>query len=264
MCKTINTWSIITICGAKIRSYINTLYPGSNEKMPWDILDKYFSIKTDSDWNMLCSAMDLLEDTECAKENYLKFGLSGPTKYNEVGEKYLRLYGILNAIYLQKDAIISLLKYCDLPNIKKEKEFIENIKIVKFRHIAGSHTLNYKDYSNKNSSNKNSYLITRMSLDYGTISFRSGDKFEEINLKEALFEYNKLIGEKIFIIVKFLVKSLQDIDIEVYEKEKVFLDHCSNYFNGKVYTIIEENGIWNVGDINFNEVDIEIYEGEKS
>ena len=43
----------------------------------------------------------LLEDTSDATDNYNKFGLDGPTKYENIGEKYLRLYGILNAAYMQ-------------------------------------------------------------------------------------------------------------------------------------------------------------------
>jgi hypothetical protein len=224
-------------------------------------LDKHFSVKTENDWNILCSAMDLLEDTECAKENYIKFGLDGPTKYDEIGEKYLRLYGLLNALYLQKNAVIALLKYCNLSDLKKEKNEIENLKILKFRHIAGSHTINYKDHSNKNNTNINAYFITRTSLNYDSITFRNGNNFEEINIKDSLYDFNKLIGKKIYIVVKYLEKSFREMTKEKDINEKVFMNHIDGYFEGKVYTAIENTGRWNVVDLYFDD-NIEVFDGK--
>jgi hypothetical protein len=43
-------------------------------------------------------------------ENFLRFGIDGPTKYGDMGEKYIKLYGALNATYLQQQAAISLFK----------------------------------------------------------------------------------------------------------------------------------------------------------
>jgi hypothetical protein len=54
------------------------------------------------------SCIDLIEDTEDAICYFSKYGLQ---KYNpkidrEIGELYLKLYGILNAIYLQIYCIV--------------------------------------------------------------------------------------------------------------------------------------------------------------
>jgi hypothetical protein len=258
---TINTWNIISQCANQIRFFVNAIYPAPEDLKPWEVLDKYFSIKTDNDWNILCSAMDLLEDTESAKENYMKFGLDGPTKYDEIGEKYLRLYGLLNALYLQKDAVIALLKYCNLSNLKKEKEEIENLKIIKLRHIAGSHTLNYKDYSNKKSTNTNAYFITRISLSGNFIEFRYGNEFEEINIKDSLYDFNKLVGEKIYIVVKYLEEAFRKIDEENNVDEKLFMEHLDDYFSGGVYTSIETPGMWKVGDLKSDD-NVEIFDGK--
>jgi len=99
----INSRTIVSICSRLIRSIINNLYPPLPDYEPWEVLNKSFSIYTRSDWFTLCSAMDLLDDTESAKDNYLMFGLSGPTKYNDIGEKYLRLYGLLNSFFYRKN-----------------------------------------------------------------------------------------------------------------------------------------------------------------
>jgi len=59
-------------------------------------------------WARIWNVIYIIEDTEEAKDNFIKFGISGPTKYSETGEKYLRLYGILNSIWLQMNAIVEL------------------------------------------------------------------------------------------------------------------------------------------------------------
>jgi hypothetical protein len=55
-------------------------------------------------WHQLCAAMDIIEDTDSAVDAYV--GHDFPT---DVGEKYLRTYGILQGLYLQQDALIELI-----------------------------------------------------------------------------------------------------------------------------------------------------------
>lgn len=57
------------------------------------------------EWNEICAAMDVLEDTCIALENYERCGLG-----SDDGEKYLRLYGFLQGIFLQQDSIRRLYK----------------------------------------------------------------------------------------------------------------------------------------------------------
>ena len=44
------------------------------------------------DWNYILASEDILEDSNTAISHFLKFGTSGPTKYDDLGEKYLRMY----------------------------------------------------------------------------------------------------------------------------------------------------------------------------
>jgi hypothetical protein len=48
-------------------------------------------------WNQLCAAMDTIEDTDAAVDAYVRHDF--PT---DTGEKYLRIYGILQGLYLQQ------------------------------------------------------------------------------------------------------------------------------------------------------------------
>jgi hypothetical protein len=45
-------------------------------------------------------AMDVIGDAALALKNFLRFSLDGPTRYEDLGERYLRLYGLLSATYL--------------------------------------------------------------------------------------------------------------------------------------------------------------------
>lgn len=57
------------------------------------------------EWNEICIAMDVLDDTCMALENYERCGLG-----SDNGEQYIRLYGFLQGIFLQQDSILRLYK----------------------------------------------------------------------------------------------------------------------------------------------------------
>lgn len=103
-------------------------------------------LNKDEDWAFLCSAMDIIGDACLAIDNFLKYGLDGPTKYNEAGERYLRLYGILSATYIQQQAVLKLYQLINAPpTLKAGKDMIEALEIRHLRHKLSSHNTNYKD-----------------------------------------------------------------------------------------------------------------------
>lgn len=59
----------------------------------------YFKDHND-EWNILCASMDTIGDTTLAINDFQEKGIG---KAN--GERYLRLYGLLQAVFLQQDAI---------------------------------------------------------------------------------------------------------------------------------------------------------------
>src|ERR1700731_3985821 len=70
-------------------------------------LKELLRLNSSADWEFLCAAMDIIGDASTAIDNVQRFGLSGPTKHNDTGEKYLRLYGMLSAAYIQQEAILT-------------------------------------------------------------------------------------------------------------------------------------------------------------
>lgn len=51
-------------------------------------------------WNQICSSLDVLDDTQNAIRSYSKSMFP-----DEIGAKYLLLYGLLQALFVQQDAI---------------------------------------------------------------------------------------------------------------------------------------------------------------
>lgn len=80
-----------------------------------DFFDKYFKDHLD-DWNILCSAMDVIGDTTLAIQNFLEEDMG-----DDGGENYLKLYGLLQAVFLQQDAIKFLYNTIKKSFDKKEK-----------------------------------------------------------------------------------------------------------------------------------------------
>jgi len=67
-------------------------------------------IQTASTWNMLCSSMDVIEDAELAIQSY-----SQKLFPDDDGEKYLFVYGVLQALFSQQDAVTNLCAALRIP-----------------------------------------------------------------------------------------------------------------------------------------------------
>jgi len=55
-------------------------------------------------WHQLCVAMDTIQDTDSAVSAYINHEFPSDT-----GEKYLRIYGILQGLFLEQDALVELI-----------------------------------------------------------------------------------------------------------------------------------------------------------
>ena len=113
------------------------------------------------DWNFLCVAMDVVGDVSAAIRNFLQFGLDGPTRYQDVGERYLRLYGLQNAAYIQQQAVLKLFKLMNVPNPKAIQAELDDLKVRKLRHKLASHST---DYENPVTQDMETYLPVRIGV----------------------------------------------------------------------------------------------------
>ena len=117
-----------------------------------------------------------------AIRNFLKFGLDGPTRYEDIGERYLRLYGVLNATYIQQEAILNLYKLMNVPKWNNSKKDISLLKIREVRHKVGAHS---NDYLNRSTDRLESFVPVRLCLSLYNCDYINNENLavEHIDLK---------------------------------------------------------------------------------
>lgn len=200
--------TIISKCEKLIRDLTNDVVL-VNTAIPFKkrVKDR-LKFESEQDWYVLCSLMDVLSDTELAKGNFLKYSLSGPTKILDYGEQYLRLYGIVNAIYLQKSAISEFIQIIKFKGKKDIDKKLNALKIIKFRHIIGAHTINYND-----NGKKNPHQFQRAMVVNNITTSDSLGNFKDYDLKTLIQEFTSYA-------------------------EQILIDLCEKYIN----TVLKNGG----------------------
>lgn len=142
-----------------------------------------------TDYKLLRACIDLLEDSQyailAAKANGLK------TNRNHFGEMYLRLYGVLNAAYLQLGATIDLMKLFNIKDFKTKKQILKSCKLIELRNKIGSHSTNYKH----NDKEKDFFKVAQSEIDkWGSDMLIVGkDGHEKIDLIENIDSFSTQI-----------------------------------------------------------------------
>ncbi len=136
--------------------------------------------------------MDVVGDASAAIRNFLQFGLDGPTKYQDVGERYLRLYGLLSAAYIQQQAILKLFKLMNVPNPKAVKAKLDGLKIRDLRHKLASHST---DYENPATQGIEPYVPVRIGVEgfHCMYSLKRGKALQSLDLEAAVEDHCRLL-----------------------------------------------------------------------
>lgn len=139
-------------------------------------------------WNKIWASLDTFDDTQEAINHYLNLDNFGP--YNG---GYLYIYGVLQAINLQQDALNNLLNALFDKTIDWETEYPELYKIREHRNDSIGHPT-------KRGNDKSFHMIGRYSISNGGFTLASyfpktGDKskFQEINILECIESQSKLL-----------------------------------------------------------------------
>lgn len=167
----------------------------SPNEVYYEELRKKLKFENLHDSDLFRACIDLLEDSQNAIEEFYENGLF--TKSKSTGEMYLRLYGVLNACYLQMNSIFDLIRIFKIRNEKEIKSKFKNLKLIEIRNKLGSHTTNYK-VSDKEI---DFFRLSQSTLsEWGNcIRIVSSKDSEEIdlleNIKEFTFEIEKTLDE---------------------------------------------------------------------
>ncbi len=185
-------------------------------------------LNKDQDWYFIYTALDVIGDTTLAIKNFLQYGLEGAVDGDDDGEKYLRLYGILNTTYLQQEAVYVLYKCNNLADPQKITEKIKKLKIFEIRNKIGAHSSAYKANKGKLSSLQSyeSYIPTRHSLAGFTFEYLDNESLdmETVNLVECLEQHLTLVVD---LLDKIYEKSIVTLYKGNQKKRKELLDRLS-------------------------------------
>lgn len=124
-----------------------------------------------TDRKKLLASVYLLNDTELALISFFTYQLGDKrNNNNDFGEKNIRLYGVLNSVYLQIGAYETLMNLMNFPNRKEVMNKLRDLEIYKLRGMAGSHTVGYiydEDIlrNNPNIDKTTSFRIVQVSLE---------------------------------------------------------------------------------------------------
>lgn len=179
--------------------------------------NKYFGFDTHLGWNILMNAFYVFEDTELAKSHFEKSGVKGSNNHRDIGEKYLRLYGILNATYQQMSALINLVELFKIKSKTQISEQLKGTASIMLRNKIASHPSNYStDFKSKSF---DVYEISRPGLNSGKIRLlKNQEDFEDYELNEAIIEFNFKVEDILSKILKKFIKKKFNNQGEFHEK----------------------------------------------
>ena len=187
---------------------------------------KELKFQKKTDWLKYRACVDLIDDTELAIIDVFEYQLGYLKRKVNKGEIYLRLYGVLNAVYLQMNAMYELAKLINYPNAKKIDMDFQNLNIYKLRGMAASHTTDYllhNNYSTKYvvNSKTTSFRVYACYIEETGSDIKVIDDHKnifEFNLLEILTEYENLQRELLIKLINHVIDKLvysKDVKIEL-------------------------------------------------
>jgi len=144
---------------------------------------KHFAHSEDH-WSKFCVAMDTLEDSDLAISDFLESDLG-----SSEGERYLRLYGILQAVFLQQDAIKALWEIVMEDKFPKMSDDSPWKLIRDIRNLSVGHPIEVK----RDGIVKRTF-VTRIDLEVGVLSLitdvsTGNSEHQAINLNDVVASY---------------------------------------------------------------------------
>ncbi len=137
----------------------------------------------------IASCLDTVEDAQLAVDEYCRLDFS--TKGTDKGELYLAVYGVLQAMFLQQDALQNLASLLDFPYRMDNYPGLKEVREVR-NQIVGHPT------SYRRNGTESYYAINRMKLSLRTLQvleYNDQDQrqMRTIDIKQALSDNEALI-----------------------------------------------------------------------
>lgn len=217
-------------------------YGTEGDKTP---IKKKLKLENDCDLWKIRSCIDLIQDTEEAIFSFSEYGLipAYTPHVQKEKNKYIRLYGILNAVYLQSNAIIEL--YSTIPIMQKHKKTIlgkfKELPISKIRNIVGAHTVCYSEENIRNvqKTKIDFFRIVRSTLTSkaeNMLVVSGHETNKEFNLYNAIVEYNRLSEETLYnCVIEYFRRVV---------KSKKYIDEILHHYNVTSFYHFDYEGLY--------------------
>ncbi|MCU0436769.1 MAG: hypothetical protein MUC49_02575 [Raineya sp.] len=197
-------------------------------------VQKLYGFENTFDWNIMLNSYYIIDDTELAKKSFNEFNLQGPSRHKDIGERYLRLYGLLSSVYQQKIAIDNLMEIFKFSRKKHFQKDLSKNALLILRNKIGAHPSNYKDIQEDSEHKFDVYEISRHDLGFDKIKLlRNQVYFEEYDLNKAIQDFNTTIENILSELTKKIIKKL-------FRNQGPFFDSYQNINHMKQGDIIKD------------------------
>jgi hypothetical protein len=144
---------------------------------------------------------------------------------DETGEKYLRLYGLLSASYIQQQAIFTIYRITNVGKPRELKQKFDTLKIRELRHKLSSHST---DYLNPAVGAQEAYVPLRIELrddEVTAVQYASSLNHEKVHIHDAIETHTRMM---IDVMDKIIEKSIKALFRGHNKKQVEFSDQLSD------------------------------------
>jgi hypothetical protein len=185
------------------RDLINAKVRSSDESVK-----SLLRLNKEPDWEFLCAAMDIIGDASTAIDNVVRFGLTGATKYEEIGEQYLRLYGLLSATYIQQESVLTIYRIMNVPDPKKVKERFGALEIRSLRRKLSAHGTGYLNFDTGETESHVPVRVNLGDFDLTYVNNAPTSHQKSVNLSDAIDPHAKLMVDVLDIILEKSINTI--------------------------------------------------------
>lgn len=182
-------------------------------------------IQDKKNWNQICSSIDVLEDTTYAISSYM----NDDSFPDNDGLKYIYIYGVLQALFLQQDSLKHLT--CALLSLN-EKDYKVNDELKKIRDLRNEAI----GHPTNKGGGKSFHYISRI-----TIEKNGFDLLSSFSDKDDIYKEVKIIDViniQLNIIVEDLKILLKKLEEKVMEHKNKFKEiKLADFLKGSDYSI---------------------------
>lgn len=180
-------------------------------------------------WNQLCSSLDVLQDTDLALDSYLEKDFP-----EETGEKYLRIYGLLQSLIVQQDAVDHLIESLSL-SMPKASARLKDIREIRIKSIG------HPTKKGRGKEEETYHFISRMTMHkngFQLMSCSQSNPFEftDVKIPALIAEQRSVIEEMLKTVIAELKKEEKQHK-EKFKNEKLadLFPNILSYVISKIY-----------------------------